>query len=148
MSTPRIPKGVHVLTTIHGVGSVACLVMATGSALSAAFREGLAVSGGSSLMVDWLGPWVPLFLLGVAALLALLCYGSWRLRPWTWPLTLAAYSVGVLGSLWQVWMGIPQGFLGAVINGAVVAYVAMPRVRRAYGQSSCQNAGGRRGTDW
>ena len=109
--------------------------MAAGSALSAEFREGLAISGGSRIMVDWLGERVPLFLLGIAAVLATLVYGSWHLRPWAWPLTLGCYTVGVLGSLWQVSIGIPQGWVSAVINGSVVAYALTRPVREAYGWS-------------
>ena len=128
----RVPRGIHALTALHGAGALACFVMSAGSALSEPFRLGLARSGGSALMVAWFGPWVWAFLLGVGALLALLSYGSWRLRPWALPLTVACYAVGVLGSLWEVSIGIREGWLGAAINAAVVVYALTPPVRRAY----------------
>ena len=47
-------------------------------------------------------------------------------------MTLIVYGIGVLGSLWQVSQGIPQGWVAAVVNGAVFAYAARPAIRRAY----------------
>lgn len=106
--------------------------MAAGSAVSTSFREGLVVSGGSALMVDLFGQETWAFLLGVGAVLAILAYASWRVRPWAWHLTLLVYGIGVAGSLWQVSLGIEQGWVAAAVNGAVVAYAATPSVRRAY----------------
>ena len=83
-------------------------------------------------MVALFAEWTWAFLLFVGVVLAVLAYSSWRVRPWAWPLTLVVYSVGVCGSLWQVTMGIPQGWAGAVVNGAVLIYAASPAVRRAY----------------
>lgn len=130
---PELPTGIHVLTAIHGLGSGACVVLAVGSALFAEFRHGLARTGGSELMVEIFGPWTWLFLGAIAVVLAALCYGSWTRRPYAWPLTLVVYSIGVLGSLWQVTMGIPQGWLSAVVNAGVVAYASRSDVRRAFG---------------
>jgi hypothetical protein len=126
------PRFLHLLTAIHAIGSVACLVMATGSALSDGFRDSLAVSGGSSLMVQIFGDRTWLFLLGVGTVLAVLASASWRMRPWAWELTLAVYGIGVAGSLWQVSRGIPQGWVSAAVNACVVAYASTPSVRRAY----------------
>lgn len=123
------------LTAIHGVGSLVCAVLSAGSAVSVGFRQGLARTGGSRLMVAFFGDWTWLFLLFIAAVLGTLSYGSWSLRAYAWPLTLAVYSVGVLGSLWQVSVGIDEAWLSAVINAGVVAYAATPAVRRAYGWS-------------
>lgn len=127
------PWGVHALTAIHGVGSLVCLGLAAGTAASPAFTEDLAISPGARLMVGLFGCWTFLFLLAVATLLGTLAWGSWHLRRWAWPLTLAAYSVGVLGSLWEVAIGIWQAWLSAAINAVVVAYASRPVVRRAYG---------------
>lgn len=129
----RIPRGVHVLTLIHGVGSLVCVVLSVGSALSIDFRRGLARTGGSRLMVDVFGGWTWAFLGFIAVVLATLSYGSWKLRPYAWPLTLAVYSIGVLGSLWQVSLGIASAWTAAVINAGVVAYATTPAIRRAYG---------------
>lgn len=128
-----VPRGVHALTALHALGALACVVMAAGSALSEGFRLGLARSGGSALMVAWFGPYVWAFLLAVAAVLATLSYGSWRLRRWALPLTVACYAVGVAGSLWEVSLGIREAWLGAAINAAVVGYACTRGVRRAYG---------------
>lgn len=131
-----MPAGVHVLTTIHGVGSLVCLVLSAGSAASSAFREGLARTDGSRLMVELFGPWTWAFLGLIAAVLATLAYGSWSRRRYAWPLTLAVYSIGVLGSLWQVSLGIAAGWISAVVNAGVVVYAATPGVRRVYGWGS------------
>lgn len=131
-SNSHVPWGIHVLTTIHGLGAVACLVMAAGSAMSERFRLSLIASPGSALMMDLFGPRVWIFLLGIATLLSVLCYGSWNLRTWAWPLTIVCYSIGVIGGLWEVTIGIPAGLLAATINAAVVVYACTPQVRAAY----------------
>lgn len=127
-----VPWGIHVLTAIHGLGAVACLVMALGSVISARFRLGLVSSPGSVLVISVFGEHVWIFLVVIAALLTTLCYGSWRLRRWTRPLTIVCYSIGVVGGLWEVSIGIPAGFLAATINGAVVGYACTKRVKEAY----------------
>jgi hypothetical protein len=129
---PALPRFVHVLTTIHALGAVACFAMGAGSALSAEFRTSLAVSGGSRLMLALFGEWTWAFLLFVGTVLGVLAWASWRCRPWAWEMTLVVYGIGVVGSFWQVTMGIPQGWLAAIVNGAVVIYAARPSVRQAY----------------
>ena len=127
-----VPWGIHVLTAIHGLGAVACLVMAFGSVISARFRLGLIASPGSALVISFFGQHVWIFLMVIAALLTTLCYGSWRLRCWTRPLTIVCYSIGVVGGLWEVSIGIPAGMLAAAINGAVVGYACSKPVKEAY----------------
>lgn len=107
-------------------------VMSAGSATSESFRDSLAVSGASTIMVEWFGAATWAFLLGVGLVLTLLAYASWRVRPWAWHLTLLIYGIGVIGSLWQVSVGIKQGWIAATINAAVVAYASTPAVKRAY----------------
>ncbi|CAA9231063.1 MAG: hypothetical protein AVDCRST_MAG42-1133 [uncultured Chthoniobacterales bacterium] len=128
----EVPWGVHALTALHGLGAIACVVMALGSAISERFRLSLVASPGSALMMDLFGPRVWIFLLAIAALLAALSYGSWHLRRWAWPLTIVCYSIGVVGGLWEVTIGIRAGLLAAAINAAVVAYACTRRVRAAY----------------
>lgn len=128
----RLPRFLHVLTAVHAAGALVCFVMAGGSAVSSNFRESLAVSGGSKIMLRWFGEWTWAFLAFVGCVLAVLAYGSWRRRRWAWHLTLLVYGIGVLGSLWQVSLGIQQGWVAAAINGAVVAYASTQGVRRAY----------------
>ena len=132
-NTRAVPVGIHILTAIHGLGAVACLTMAIGSAASERFRLGLVASPGSAIMMDVFGQYVWLFLLAIAALLTTLSYGSWHLRRWTLPLTIVCYSIGVGGGLWEVSIGIPAGLLAATINGSVVAYACTRSVRAAYG---------------
>ncbi|MDX2153736.1 MAG: hypothetical protein SFV54_23535 [Bryobacteraceae bacterium] len=127
-----MPRFLHVLTGVHAIGAVVCLVMAVGSLVSADFREGLGVSGGSRIMLRWFGEWTWAFLAGIGVVLGVLAYGSWRVRWWAWPLTLVVYGIGVSGSLWQVSVGIRQGWAAAVVNGAVFVYASTPAVRRAY----------------
>lgn len=131
----RVPWGVHLLTAIHGLGALALIIMGVGCFLSERFRVSLIASPGSALMMDLLGPAVWIFLLLLACLLSALCFGSWRLRPWARPLTIICYSIGVIGGLWEVWMGIPAGFLAAGINGGVVAYACTRQVKMAYSQT-------------
>lgn len=106
----RVPLGIHLLTAIHGLGALVLIVMAVGCALSEKFRLSLIASPGSALMMDWFGRNVWIFLLLLASLLGALCYGSWRLRGWTRPLTIICYSIGVFGGLWEVWMVSPPVF--------------------------------------
>lgn len=106
--------------------------MAAGSALSPAFRDALAVSGGSRIMLSWFGQWTWVFLLFIGAVLGTLAYASWKVRPWAWLMTLLVYGIGVVGSLWQVSVGIQQGWVAACVNGAVFIYASTPAVRRAY----------------
>ena len=84
-------------------------------------------------MVAWLGIWTWAFLLFIGLFLVVLAHASWRRRPWAWPLTLLAYGIGVAGSLWQVSIGIEEGWISAAINAGVVAYACTPAVRRGYG---------------
>jgi hypothetical protein len=132
MGVKRVPWGIHVLTALHGAGALACLFMAVGCSLSEKFRLRLIASPGSALMMELFGRNVWIFLLLIASLLSALCYGSWRLRSWARPLTIICYSVGVIGGLWEVWMGVPAGFLAAAINGGVVAYACTNQVKAAY----------------
>lgn len=127
-----MPRFLHALTAMHAVGACACFVMAAGSAVSSGFRDGLAMSGGSRIMLAWFGAWTWAFLLFVGTTLAVLAYASWRVRPWAWWMTLIVYGVGVAGGLWQVSVGIPQGWAAAAVNAAVFAYASTPAVRRAY----------------
>lgn len=83
-------------------------------------------------MIGLFGQWTFVFLLSVAALLACLSRGSFQRRAWVWPLTLAAYAMGVVGSLWEVSIGIWQAWVSASINALVVAYALLPSVREAY----------------
>ena len=134
-----MPRGVHVLTTIHCLGAIACLVMGVGSAVSNEFRLGLIASPGSALMMDVFGQHVWIFLFAIASLLLTLCYGSWQLRPWALPLTVVCYSIGVAGGLWETTVGVPAGFLAAAINATVVAYACTKQVRLAYGWPARKN---------
>lgn len=130
--TDSLPRFLHALTAMHALGALVCFVLAAGSAMSIDFRTSLAMSGGSKIMVAWFGDWTWAFLTFVGTVLATLAYSSWRVRPWAWPMTLIIYSVGILGSLWQVSVGIQQGWVAVVVNGSVLVYATTPAVRRAY----------------
>jgi hypothetical protein len=130
----KTPLGIHALTTIHGLGAIACIVMGIGCTVWESFRLSLIKSPGSALLMNLFGRNVWVFLLIVATLLSVLCYGSWRLRPWAQPLTVGCYSIGVGGGLWEAWMGLPAGFLAASINAVVVVYVCTRQARAAYGK--------------
>jgi hypothetical protein len=108
------------------------MVMAIGSAASAQFRESLAVSGGSRIMVQAFGASTWLFLAFIGAVLAVLAHASWRVKPWAWHMTLVVYGIGVLGSLWRVSVGIREGWMPVTVNGAVLLYASQRGVREAY----------------
>jgi hypothetical protein len=127
-----LPRFLHILTAVHALGALTCFLMAVGSAISADFRTSLAVSGGSTMMVTIFGRLTWAFLTFVGSVLATLAYASWHVRPWAWSMTLIVYGIGVLGSLWQVSVGIPQGWVAAIVNASVLVYASTPRVRRAY----------------
>lgn len=93
-------------------------------------------------MVQWFGARTWAFLLFVGLVLTALAYASWRVRPWAWHLTLLVYGLGVIGSLWQVSIGIRQGWASAAVNAAVVAYASTPGIRRAYRASPEVGSGG------
>ena len=131
-TTGRLPGFLHVLTAVHGIGGLACFIMAGGSALSDTFRTDLGVSGGSRLMLSLFGQSTWIFLAAVGLILLVLAYGSLRVRPWAWYMTLIVYGIGVVGSLWQVSLGIRPGWVSAAVNSAVVIYASRHSVRRAY----------------
>lgn len=83
-------------------------------------------------MVEAFGAYTWIFLLFVGIILAILAYSSWRVRSWAWEMTLAVYSIGIAGSLWQVSQGIPEGWTAAIVNAVVVIYTLTPSVRHAY----------------
>lgn len=128
------PRFLHLLTAIHATGALACFVMAIGSAVSQSFRRSLVVSGGSAIMVEVFGQLTWVFLSFVGSVLAVLAYASWRVLPWAWEMTLIVYGIGVLGSLWQVSVGISEGWAAVIVNAGVLVYAARPEVRSAYRQ--------------
>ena len=128
----RLPRFLHALTALHALGAFACFLLAAASGASTSFRAALALSGGGAIMVASFGEWTWAFLGSVGAILATLAYSSWRVRPWAWPLTLLVYGIGVVGGLWQVSVGIRQGWVAAAVNAAVFIYASTPGVRRAY----------------
>jgi len=71
-ATHSLPRFLHVLTAVHGIGAVACFVMAVGSAVSSTFRESLAVSGGSAIMVAFFSEWTWAFLVFIGTALGTL----------------------------------------------------------------------------
>ena len=83
-------------------------------------------------MVDAFGASTWLFLAFIGTVLAVLARASWRVKPWAWHMTLVVYGIGVLGSLWQVSVGIREGWMAAAVNGAVLVYASRRNVRDAY----------------
>ena len=95
-----LPRFLHVLTAIHAVGACACFVMAFGSFASDDFRQALAVSGGSTIMVATFREWTWAFLMFVGAVLATLAYASGAYvrgsGQWRW-WSMASESSGAFG---------------------------------------------------
>lgn len=94
--------------------------------------EALARTPGARLMVDIFGPFLPLFLGALAVFLGAMAWASHRRRPWAWRAAVASYSVGVLGSLWEVSIGIHQAWLSTFINAFVVTLLLTRATRRVY----------------
>ena len=83
-------------------------------------------------MVQAFGAWTWMFLAFIESVLAILAHASWRVKPWAWHMTLVVYGIGVLGSLWQVSVGIREGWMAVAVNGAVLLYACRRGVRQAY----------------
>lgn len=122
---------VRILTAIHALGSLVLLVM-TSFLLAGGSAERMARTPGARLLVDALGPRLPWFLGGLAAFLAALAWSSYRRRPWAWRAALVAYTVGILGSLWEVSVGIERAWIAACINSGVVALLSSRATRLVY----------------
>jgi hypothetical protein len=121
----------RILTCIHALGSLVLFGMTT-HLLIGGSAETLAGSPGARLMVDVMGAWLPFFLGGLAVFLAALAWNSHRRRPWAWRAAVAAYSVGVAGSLWEVSVGIGRAWLSALINAGIVTLLLSGPTRRAF----------------
>lgn len=122
---------VRILTTIHALGSLVLVVM-TSYLLLGGSADQLSRTPGSRLMVDALGPWLPAFLGSLAVFLGAMAWSSHRRRAWAWRAAVASYGIGVLGSLWEVSVGIHQAWLSALINGGVVALLLSQPTRCVY----------------
>jgi hypothetical protein len=123
---------VGTLTAIHAIGSLVLTAMTVYVLAGRDHAEQLARRPGARLMVDLMGPYLPVFLGGLGAFLATLAWSSHRRRPWAWRAAVACYSVGVIGSLWEVSVGIRQAWVSVLINAAVVALLLSGPTRRAY----------------
>ena len=122
---------VHTLTLIHAVGAVVVFAMAAyvqfiGEA------DDLATTPGARQLVDWTGGALPIFFVALGVFLASLAWGSHHRQPWSWPAALAAYSVGVVGSLLELVWGHTRYAASLAINGAVVALLLLPSVRARF----------------
>lgn len=120
------------LTTIHALGASVLVGMTIYVLSGPDHARQLARSPGASLMVDLLGPWLPVFLGGLALFLGSMAWGSFRRRPWAWRAAIVAYSIGVAGSLWEVAIGIERAWVSTLINALVVTLLMSGPTRRAY----------------
>lgn len=118
----------HVLTGIHGVGSIVVLGMAAYVAATGR-PEDLATTPGGRQIVAAFGDRLWLFFLPLGAFLAALAYGSHTQRAWSWPAALVAYSIGVVGSLIELAFGYWNYLASLAVNGAVVALLLSKPVR-------------------
>lgn len=123
---------VRILTGIHATGSLVLVGMTAYVLSGPDHAEDLARTPGARLMVDLFGPYLPVFLGGLGVFLAAMAWSSHRRRPWAWRAAVAAYSVGVIGSMWEVSIGIEQAWASAVIHGGVVALLLSGPTRRVY----------------
>ncbi|MEO5618771.1 MAG: hypothetical protein ABIS67_13470 [Candidatus Eisenbacteria bacterium] len=136
---PAAPKGsaagtwfLRTLTTIHALGSLVLTGMTLYLLGGDDRAEALARSPGARLMVRALGGWLPVFLASLAIFLGSLAWASHHRRPWAWGAAVVAYSIGILGSMWEVSVGIHQAWLSVLINAGVVAMLLSAPTRWAY----------------
>jgi hypothetical protein len=120
------------LTTIHAIGSLVLVGMTSYVLAAESHAEALARTPGARIMVDAMGPWLPFFLGGLACFLAALAWSSYRRRPWAWYAAVVAYSIGVLGSEWEISVGIQQAWVSAIVNAVIVTLLLSRPTRMAY----------------
>jgi hypothetical protein len=123
---------VHALTAVHATGSAALLAMAVFVLLDPANAEALTATPGARIMVDATGPWLPLVFLLMSAFFGSVAWGSHRHHRWSWPAAVVAYTIGVLGSAWQISVGIIGGWVALAVNGLVVVALWLPAVRQRF----------------
>lgn len=130
---------VRILTSIHALGSLVLIGM-TAYLLFGGNQNDLARTPGARLMVDLLGPWLPPFLGSLAILLASIAWSSFRRRPWAWRAAVVAYTIGIIGSAWEVSVGISQAWLSVLINAGVVSLLLSRPTRRVFfAPQPCRN---------
>ena len=120
------------LTVVHGLGALVVLGMAAYVFANGGDAEPLATTPGARQLVDWTGAYLPLFFIALGTFLAALAWGSHRRQPGSWPAAMTAYTIGVVGSLAEILAGHGRYAASLVVNGAVVAALASPPVRRAF----------------
>ena len=135
------PPGIAVVAALYSVSGGLSLATSCFSMVAGSWLIAFAVRPGSRLWLlapgaafrgehaFWLG------LIGtVASLLKLVAAtGLWALQPWAWRLALIGGALKLATHLAAVSRGAmtPAGVVGAVANGAVLAYLFTPPVRRA-----------------
>jgi hypothetical protein len=115
------------LTTVHGAGCVVLVFMTGYVLLGEQHAQALARTPGAQIMVRALGKWLPVFLAGLACFLGALAWGSQRRLGWAWTAAVVAYSVGIVGSAWEIVVGINQAWVSLLVNGAVVTMLFTTR---------------------
>lgn len=74
----------------------------------------------------------PLFLGSLALFLGLLAWSSHRRLKWGWWGAVAAYAFGIIGSAWEISIGINNAWVSLLINSAVVTILLRPDTRKVY----------------
>jgi hypothetical protein len=123
------PAGIAVLAVVAAVLGVLAL-LAAGAWWNAS--EGLAwlprIHGGEKL--------IALVLLATGLSELVFAYGAWTLRPWAWTLGVVLEIVVIVLALLQLGRLEPvRHIITIVIAGALLWYLATPRVRAAFGRS-------------
>jgi hypothetical protein len=123
---------VRALTAIHAIGSLVLAGIVVFHFAGGVDAVTFARTPGARLMIGALGPWVPVFLAVLALFLASMAWASHRRRPWAWRAAVAAYTFGILGSLWEASTGAWQAWLSVLVNAGVVTLLWSRPTRRAY----------------
>src|SRR4051794_35706147 len=108
------------------VGSWLTATVARPSYLSPLLVQASAFRGEYAFWLGLMGTGASLFKLVAAT-------GLWTLQPWAWRLALIGGALKLVTHLVAVTRGAitPAGFVGALVNAAVLVYLSTPHVRRA-----------------
>jgi hypothetical protein len=124
------PTGITVLAVLAAIGGVFGLL----GALALFGLSGLVAATGLSGLVMI----TAIMLLAYSVMSLAFAYGAWTLKPWAWPLGVAAMALSVVTTLIGL-VGGTQEITGAVISlaiaGVILYYLFTPTVKAAFGRS-------------
>lgn len=136
--TPR-PTGVSVLAILTAIAGILILIVALFlgilSTEMATFIESMITEYGAGVFPG-VGEFVEAFVLGIAAVLAILgflalidAYGLWTGAGWAWWLTIILSVLGIIGGI----LSLPAGIISIIIDGLIIYYFTRRYVKEFFG---------------